>query len=301
MIVPTPARHASRRADRLYFSCCESLEEGCASLQWPADKPNGFTPSAKKRMTDLTSKVAGWLAEARSAVVFTGAGISTESGIPDFRSPDGVWSRYRTVYFQEFLESADARLEYWRQKAEAHRDFSRAEPNVGHRLLAEWEQAGRLQGVITQNIDGLHARAGSRRILELHGTALAVSCLACQTRYDAGEMVARFERSQAVPCCLACGSDLMKHATISFGQQLPADVLHEAFALSRQADVFLAIGSSLVVEPAASLPRAAKEAGARLIIINRDATPLDPLADALLRQPIGEALAAIDAELRHRT
>lgn len=249
-------------------------------------------------MTDLLLQTARWLADARSAIAFTGAGISTESGIPDFRSPGGVWTRYRTVYFQEFLESAEARLEYWRQKAEAQHDLSRAEPNIGHRLLAAWEQAGRLQGVITQNIDGLHARAASQRVLELHGTAREVSCLDCATRYDADEMVGHFERSRAVPCCPACGSELMKHATISFGQQLPPAVLHEAFALSRKADVFLAIGSSLVVEPAASLPRAAKEAGARLIIINRDATPLDPRADAVIHQPIGEALAAINAEMR---
>jgi NAD-dependent deacetylase len=244
------------------------------------------------------AQIAGWLADSRRAVAFTGAGISTESGIPDFRSPGGIWTKYRTIYFQEFIESADARLEYWRQKAEGQLDFSRAEPNVGHEKLAAWEQTGRLQAVITQNIDGLHARAGNRRVLELHGTAREVSCLDCQARYEADAMVACFQQTCEVPGCPKCGSNLMKHATISFGQQLPADVLQAAFALSRRADLFLAIGSSLVVEPAASLPRAAKESGARLVIINRDATPLDRLADIVLREPIGQTLAAIDAQFR---
>jgi NAD-dependent deacetylase len=228
-------------------------------------------------------------------VAFTGAGISTESGIPDFRSPGGIWTRYRTIYYHEFLENAEARLEYWQQKAEGQLDFNRAEPNVGHQTLARWEAAGRVQGVITQNIDGLHALAGSRRVLELHGTAREVSCLDCRARFDAAEMVDRFRQTGAVPACPTCGSERMKHATISFGQQLPPAVLQEAFAWSRRAELFLAIGSSLVVEPAASLPRAAKESGARLVIINRDATPLDAMADVVVREPIGKALAEIDA------
>ncbi|HVX15798.1 MAG TPA: Sir2 family NAD-dependent protein deacetylase [Pirellulales bacterium] len=243
-------------------------------------------------------QIAGWLAAAEHAVAFTGAGISTESGIPDFRSPGGIWTRYRTIYFQEFLASDEARREYWQQKAEGQLDFGRAEPNVGHRALADWERAGRLQAVITQNIDGLHTRAGNRRALELHGTAREVSCLDCHTRYDAEEMVAQFKQSGHVPACRACGSGLMKHATISFGQQLSPDLLHEAFALCRAADLFLAIGSSLVVEPAASMPRTAKQWGARLVIINRDPTPLDTQADLVVHEPIGEILAAIDGHLR---
>lgn len=241
--------------------------------------------------------VAAWLADCRHGVAFTGAGISTESGIPDFRSPGGIWTRFRTVYFQEFVASADARHEYWRQKAAGQLDFDHAKPNVGHQTLASWEQSGRIAAVITQNIDGLHAAAGSRRVLELHGTARSVSCLDCRARYDAAEMVRQFQQTERVPNCPACGSGLMKHATVSFGQQLPPDVLQEAFALSRQAELFLAIGSSLVVEPAASLPRAAKESGAKLVIINRDPTPLDAIADLVLHEPIGNTLAAIDAEL----
>ena len=242
--------------------------------------------------------VAKWLAEADSAVAFTGAGASTESGIPDFRSPGGVWAKYQPVYFEDFLASAEARHEYWRQKAEAHREFAEAKPNAGHLALARWESLGRLAGVITQNIDGLHQLAGSRNVLELHGTARQIGCLDCQARYDAGPMVEEFLARQAVPNCPACGSSLMKHATISFGQTLAPDVLQTAFAWTKRSRLFLAIGSSLVVEPAASLPRKAKEYGARLVIINRDPTPQDSLADLVIRRPIGETLAEIDRELK---
>ncbi|MGH7193902.1 MAG: SIR2 family NAD-dependent protein deacylase, partial [Candidatus Saccharimonadales bacterium] len=219
-------------------------------------------------------------------------------GIPDFRSPGGIWTRYRTVYFEEFLASAEARHEYWTQKADGHADFARAAPNAGHLTLSRWEAVGRLAAVITQNIDGLHQQSGSRRVLELPGTARQIGCLDCQSRYEADAMVLQFQSTGMAPNCPSCGSALMKHATVSFGQQLPPDVLQDAFALSRRADLFLVIGSSLVVEPAASLPRAAKEHGAKLVIINRDPTPLDDLADLVLHQPIGATLSAVDAEMR---
>jgi NAD-dependent deacetylase len=241
-----------------------------------------------------TETVACWLASSRSAVVLTGAGISTESGIPDFRSPGGVWSKYRTVYYDEFLESADARHEYWRQKCEMHREFASAEPNAGHRVLARWEAAGLIRGIITQNIDGLHQMAGSSRVLELHGTARQAACLDCQARYEIDPLVKKFRTQNRAPDCPECGGRL-KHATISFGQALPADVMMEANRWSREADLMVAIGSSLVVTPAADLPRTAKAHGARLVIINRDPTPLDTLADVILTNSIGEQLAAIDA------
>jgi NAD-dependent deacetylase len=240
--------------------------------------------------------VAKCITEAHSAIVLTGAGISTESGIPDFRSPGGVWSKYRTVFFDEFMESADGRYEYWRQKCEMHREFGPAQPNAGHRVLARWEAAGRLRGVITQNIDGLHQMAGSRRVLELHGTARQAACLDCRASYDIEPLVAKFLAEDRVPDCPKCGGRL-KHATISFGQMLPPDVLMEATRWSREADVMLAIGSSLIVTPAADLPRIAKDRGARLVIINRDPTPLDPIADATIRGSIGEVLTAIDDAL----
>ena len=237
--------------------------------------------------------IASWLNHAERVVAFTGAGISTESGIPDFRSPGGVWATSRPVYFDEFLASPDARYEYWRQKAIAHRDFQASRPNAGHCVLSRWEAAERLEAVITQNIDGLHQDAGSQNVLELHGTARFVSCLQCHARFDADSMVKRFEADDAVPPCPDCDG-LLKHATVSFGQQLPSDVLDEACRLSRGADVFLAIGSSLVVEPAASLPRLARQHGARLVIVNRDATPLDDIADMVLHEPIGESMTRID-------
>ena len=238
--------------------------------------------------------VAHWLAASQRAVVLTGAGISTESGIPDFRSPGGVWSRYQTVYFDEFLASPDARHDYWRQKCEMHAEFAAAGPNSGHRTLAEWEADGRIRGVITQNIDGLHQAAGSRQVLELHGTARQATCLDCHSRYDINPLVAQFLAEDRVPSCPTCGGRL-KHATISFGQMLPADVLMEATRWSREADLMLAIGSSLVVTPAADLPRIAKESAARLVIINREPTPIDAAADAVLHTPIGEALSAINS------
>ena len=236
--------------------------------------------------------VATWLKSARSAVAFTGAGISTESGIPDFRSPNGIWSKASPVYFEDFLRSEAARQEYWRQKSIAHVDFASALPNAGHRVLAEWEAAEKLTGVITQNIDGLHQVAGSRRVLELHGTAREVSCLACRRRSPADKWVRKFLETQSVPDCPDCGG-LLKHATISFGQALDETVLEAALGLARECDLFLALGSSLVVQPAAGLPALARENGARLVIINRDPTPLDGLADLVIRDSIGLTLTRI--------
>ena len=207
---------------------------------------------------EAIQQVAQWLAATdrrsilESAVAFTGAGISTESGIPDFRSPGGVWSRQQPVMYQDFLARPEARKEYWRQKCESHREFTLARPNDGHRVLARWEAAGMLWGVITQNIDGLHQEAGNRRVLELHGTNRAVGCLGCGARFEPEPLVQEFLRSGNVPDCPRCGGPL-KHATVSFGQSLPADVLEEAFEQSRRCRVFLAIGTSLVVEPAASV------------------------------------------------
>jgi NAD-dependent deacetylase len=249
----------------------------------------GHSPSDLER-------VARWLRAARAAVAFTGAGISTESGIPDYRSPGGVWARYQPVYYDEFMNSAEARHEYWRQKCEAHRDFADAAPNQGHHALARWETQGRLRGVITQNIDELHQLAGSQQVWELHGTARKAACLDCHARFDVIPFVERFLAIGQTPDCPACGGRL-KHATISFGQSLDPVVLQAAVQASRQADLFLAIGSSLVVEPAASMPLRAKQAGARLVIINATETPLDGIADVVIRARIGETLGAIDAGL----
>ncbi len=229
-------------------------------------------------------------------VAFTGAGISTESGIPDFRSPGGVWAASQPVYYQAFVASAEARQEAWRQKSIAYREFRECQPNDGHRILAAWEAAGWLRAVVTQNIDGLHQRAGSRRVIEVHGTALEVVCLDCGARFDAAPLMEQFEAAGRPPPCPHCAG-LLKHATISFGQSLDQETWREAAQLCEMSDVLLAIGSSLVVEPAASLPRVAREGGAQLVIINRDPTPLDAHAGVVIASGIGAALRAIDAAL----
>ena len=171
-------------------------------------------------MDHSISTIADWIEHAACCVAFTGAGISTESGIPDFRSPGGVWARYQPVYYDDFLASAEARHEYWRQKCEAHADMAAAKPNAGPRALARWEETGRLHGLITQNIDGLHQLAGNRQVAELHGTARAVTCLDCGARYEVDPLVSRFQETDQVPPCDDCGGRL-KHATVSFGQMLP--------------------------------------------------------------------------------
>ncbi len=239
---------------------------------------------------------AEWIRPSRSGVAFTGAGISTESGIPDFRSPEGVWSKYRQILFDEYVADPDARREYWEQKCEGHVAFAESRPNLGHQILGRWESQGRLRGVVTQNIDGLHEAAGSQSILNLHGTARKVGCLDCSFLQPADPFVAEFLKTHQVPDCPACGG-ILKHATISFGQPLPSDLLHEAASWSRNADVYLALGSSLVVTPAANMPRVAAEHGAKLIIINRDPTPLDSIADLVIHRSLGETLAEIDALL----
>lgn len=248
--------------------------------------------------TAAIRQIAQWLAEAQRAVAFTGAGVSTDSGIPDFRSPGGVWAKNRPVPYQEFLDDAEARHEYWRQKSEAHRDFGASAPNAGHQLLARWESAGWIRGVITQNIDGLHQLAGSSEVLELHGTARRVRCLDCSAEFDVEPLVEQFLRENVVPPCPECVNGRLKHATVSFGQILPPRELQMAAQWARQAELFLALGSSLLVYPAADLPSLAKAHGSKLVIINRDQTPFDGEADYALPAPLGETLAAIDAELQ---
>jgi NAD-dependent deacetylase len=237
--------------------------------------------------------LATLLRHSQNTVIITGAGISTESGIPDFRSPGGVWARYQPVRFPDFLTSAAARVDYWRQKSEGHEQIMRARPNTGHAMLAAWEQRGLIRGVITQNIDGLHQLAGNANVLELHGTAREVACLGCRFRAAADPYVTEFTRTQNVPTCPRCGG-LLKHATISFGQQLPLDVLSAADRWCRQAELVFVLGSSLTVSPAADLPRIAVGCGARLIIINRTETPLDKIATVVLRENLGESLQLID-------
>ena len=236
------------------------------------------------------------IAGASSIVGFTGAGISTESGVPDFRSPNGVWARNRTVDFREFVSSEAGRVEYWRQKAEAWPAMREAKPNAGHHAFVELHRQGRLLALVTQNIERLHQRSGlpAETVLELHGTTTEAECLTCGDRITSDEACRRIEAGERAPRCRACGG-LLKPATISFGQAMPLDVMARAQEAAETCDLLIAVGSSLVVEPAASIPRVAKAAGARLVIVNREPTPLDGIADAVVRGEIGTVLPGLVA------
>jgi len=238
--------------------------------------------------------VVALLRDCDKVVALTGAGLSTESGIPDFRSPGGVWERFRPVEYADFQRSAEAREEHWRYKAATIPVMLEARPNPAHEALARLESAGRLLGVITQNIDGLHQAAGSRTVLELHGTNRNAVCLACSRVEPIEPVLARLAAGEAVPQCGACRG-AMKPATVSFGQMLPPDVLRQAMELARRADCLLALGTSLQVQPAASLVDVSREHGAAVIVVTRSSTPYDALADAKLDDPLGACLPRIVA------
>ncbi len=222
-------------------------------------------------------------------LAFTGAGISTESGIPDFRSPGGIWSRMAPITFQEFVASEESRLEDWRRRFVTNADFARAAPNAGHRALVMLLDQGRDLAVVTQNIDGLHARSGvpPERLVELHGNATHGRCLDCGRRMELAEARAQIEAEGRSPRCPACGG-LVKAAVISFGQAMPEAEMARAVRFAERSDLVLAIGSSLVVHPAATIPLLARDNGADLVIVNREPTPLDGAARLVLRRSIGE-------------
>lgn len=246
--------------------------------------------------TDAVERLADWLRTSRGTVAFTGAGISTESGIADFRSPGGLWSRHAPVMFDDFVNDPEERRRFWEIRREMMPSFFSATPNAGHLALTELERRGKLLGVITQNIDELHQRAGSRRVVEIHGSAMAVHCIACDKRWTAREIQVRLDGGEWDLRCDACGG-LLKSRTVSFGQQMPADVMREAIKLASSGDLFIAMGSSLVVQPAAGLPVTAMQRGARLVIINRESTPLDFAAALVIRAGIGETMSAVMARL----
>ena len=232
---------------------------------------------------------AARLRQSHDIVFFTGAGISTESGVPDFRSPGGVWTKYQPVFFQDFLASEAARIRHWQLKKATYELYKKVQPNIGHYSIRDFETRGQLLGLITQNIDGLHSLAGvsDEKIIELHGTDRLVTCLRCGKQFEPASVYESLGEDFSAPTCDACGG-LLKSANVSFGQQMPAEAMKRAQAWSEQAEVFIVIGSSLQVQPAASFPVIAKRSGALLAIINRDQTPLDDLADFVYQGGIGE-------------
>jgi len=242
-------------------------------------------------MSEDTQQLARLIDEASRVVVFTGAGISTESGIPDFRSPNGIWSQTAPIYFDEYVASADARIEAWRRKFEIDRDMIGAEPNRGHRAVAKLVRTGKVSAVITQNIDGLHQESGvpDDRMIELHGNGTYATCLSCAARYELEPIRAAFEADNTLPVCDDCGG-IVKTATISFGQAMPEGPMDRAREETLACDLFLAVGSSLVVYPAAGFPAMAKQNDAGLVIVNRDPTDLDRIADLVLNREIGPTL-----------
>jgi len=232
-----------------------------------------------------------WAEGVRRVAVFTGAGISTDSGVPDYRGPQGIWTKNPELAdlftFDNFVSDPGVRARYWQVFAERRRDV---EPNAAHRALAELERAGTALRIITQNVDGLHQKAGStpRKVVELHGTLATAVCLECRTEVPSAEAVARLPEE---PVC-ACGG-LLKPSVVMFGEYLDPEVLAEARGIAAASELFLAVGSSLRVEPAAGLCALAVRSGARLVIVNRDPTPYDDLAAELVREPIGTVLPRI--------
>jgi NAD-dependent deacetylase len=247
-------------------------------------------------MEEEIRKAAEILASSRHAVVFTGAGISAESGIPTFRGEDGLWKRYdpeEVASISGFRRNPRAFWEF----SMAMKDKLFADPNPAHYAIAELERMGIVKAVITQNIDMLHQKAGSRRVLELHGSMDKLDCLDCKETYDWGEFVEDFNRGE-IPCCKKCGSYYVKPRVVLFGEPLPQRVLFEAMEESRHSDAFMVVGSSLVVFPAAEMPYIAKKSGAKMIIVNAEPTVADPIFDVKLLGKAGDILPKIVEEVK---
>jgi NAD-dependent deacetylase len=241
-------------------------------------------------------ELAEFLDAAERIVVFTGAGISTESGIPDFRSPGGIWTKMAPIAFQDFVSSAEMRKEAWRRRFAMEEMFQTVVPNPGHKAIAELVMSGRATHVITQNIDNLHQDSGipDERVIELHGNTRYAKCLDCGARAELEQIRRHFEKMGEPPECQFCAG-LLKTATISFGQAMPELEMARAESATRACDLFLVLGSSLVVYPAAGFPVMAKRRGARLVIVNREETPQDEMADLVLHAEIGPTLrGAVD-------
>lgn len=243
-------------------------------------------------MDDQKARLKDMVMASRRAVAFTGAGISTECGIPDFRSPGGIWSKYRPIEFSTFMSSSEARREALSRYIKIRAAVGRPVPGRGHRALARLSELGRLTHVITQNIDGLHRDSGlaTDQVIELHGNGTFAHCLSCGERYELDWVAAELEAKPGAPSCTACAG-IVKTATISFGQPMPVEAMARAEEATLGCDLFLAIGSSLVVYPAAGFPLLAKRSGAKLVIINREPTDFDQFGDLLIHDDIGDVLS----------
>lgn len=243
---------------------------------------------------DQVERLHELIGSAKRIVAFTGAGISTESGIPDFRSPGGIWTKYQPIYFDDFMSSEEMRREAWRRKFATDETMRKAEPNAGHRALAKLVEQGKMTAIITQNVDGLHQRSGvpESKIIELHGNSTYASCLDCAHRYELEPIKKAFLAKGTLPVCEKCDG-IVKTATISFGQAMPEIQMARAQDETMTCDLFMVLGSSLVVYPAAGFPRIAKRRGARLVIVNRDPTDQDDDADLVVHAEIGPTLSRV--------
>jgi NAD-dependent deacetylase len=247
-------------------------------------------PPTAAQIAQLTELVKS----SRRAVVFTGAGISTESGIPDFRGPNGLWTRMKPIHFQEFISSPAARQEAWRRRFSNVDGWVGAKPNAGHLAVAELVRLGRVDCVITQNVDNLHQESGvpTERIIELHGNSTYAHCLQCRVRFELADLEVEFRETGTVGPCKRCGG-IIKTATISFGQGMPVAEMQRAQQAALACDLMLVLGSSLSVFPAADIPVYAKQNGAKLVIVNAEPTPMDGLADLVMNTTIGATLTAV--------
>ncbi|HUO88092.1 MAG TPA: Sir2 family NAD-dependent protein deacetylase [Rhizomicrobium sp.] len=245
-----------------------------------------------------TAELAALLRGARRTVVFTGAGISTESGIPDFRSPGGIWTKMMPINFDEFVASPEARRESWRRRFEMEGTWNAVKPNAGHGAVADLVRRGKVSHVITQNIDNLHQDSGvpAERVIELHGNTRYAKCLSCGARMEITDIRRHFDKHGEPPNCTFCNG-IVKTATISFGQAMPEDEMERATRATLACDLMLVMGSSLVVYPAAGFPLLAKRNGARLAILNREPTEQDSFADLVLNGEIGPTMTSVIAAL----
>ena len=240
----------------------------------------------------MNQELSQYINEAKNIVIFTGAGISTESGIPDFRGPQGVWKTNTPIYFQDFIGSEEVRKESWKRKFTGQDIIKKAKPNIGHLAVAEIINTHQSAYLITQNVDNLHQDAGvpDDKITEIHGNASYASCLDCGIRYELKPIKKDFLENETVPYCDSCGG-IIKTATISFGQSMPEEGMQMAQRKTLGCDLFITIGSSLVVYPAAGFPKLAKEIGANLIIVNNEPTDFDPIADLVIHEQIGKVFS----------